>query len=271
MKRLFAIGLFVFVFINFSYGQKFEIQVNAGLSMMFFPDFQNRIYIVDQGFIVPDIITLTNTEERPLKAYDLSTTTAQPGFSGSVEFSYNPYKEWVHSIALGFSLWRHSYDNTVGREDLSMYDQQTISAERYNALEPVTLSKVTGSWGEVQTSYFEVQPLNISRRLFGGDFRVKTGPVFGFLLNSDHDDYAIKYNEGEEHTWEEIDNVYFTSVGDFEDVIFGLKLGVGFALRENISVNISGKYFSSVYAVGSNPIQLQAGISYSIWKISSRN
>lgn len=271
MKKLLTSAAFVFALISLSIGQNLELKLNAGSNLTFFSAFENRIVIIDQGLAVQGLIATTNSDGSLLIASDESSNTVQPGFSGSVELSNNLGKKWVHSVALGVSLWRYSYDNTVGRGDLEPYYQQTISEERYNALEPVTLSEVSGSWGEVQTLYFEVQPLNISRRLFGERLILQAGPLVSFLLKNDYSDYAITYNEGAEHTWEEIDNVYFTSVGNFEDVIYGVKLRAGFALYKQLRAYISGKYFSDVYADGPNPFQLQAGISYSLWKFGPGN
>ncbi|MDZ7777777.1 MAG: hypothetical protein U5L09_20260 [Bacteroidales bacterium] len=301
MKPLLTLFFCFSVLLSLSYGQNISFQVEGGINLTHLSSFKNRIAIVDQGFVVPGILSPTNAKEPPFMALSEASTSVAPGYFVNVEAYYNQGSKWEFSSAVGLDLWRYSYDNSISSDRLIFSDiPDNIDQQRLNALESESLSALSGSFGEIETFYIEVHPFNVSYKFFEGWVSLKTGPVVSFQINNNHEDIAIRYNQGSEHSWEEMDDVYFSSIYQFHDVLPGWQLGLQGEVLERLSAFISAKYYFSPsfdpfkeqreYIVmtasqdgyveqetinisdkGPLPLQFRAGISYDVWRIKKQD
>lgn len=301
MKSLFTFLIYCCILLSISYGQNITFQVQGGLNLTSLSSFENQITIVDQGFVVPDMLTVSNSKEPAVVALSEASASVEPGFFVDLEaYWFGDWRsKWKLSSAAGLDYWRYNYDNAISLANTIFFTSHENMAERLAALQSESLSSLNGSYGEVETFYFEIQPVNVSLSFSQGRFSLQTGPVVSFKMNKNHENIAIKYNEGSEPNWEEIDDVYFASVYEFNDVLPGWQLGYQGALSDKVSAFLAAKYYFtpsfdlfsesqeySVYKVDQGeivdeqtknvthkaplPLQFQAGISYNFLSVGKQ-
>ena len=302
MQKQLILTVILLTVSGFLFSQNYELKVNVSSNFTFFSAFENRVEVIYEGLEIPGYINPNTSSRGPVIARDQASMSVMPGLSGDLELFYNVGDKWKYSSAVGIEQWNYSYDNTVGREDfppLYLFSSPQVperKKEIYDALGSETLSDLSGGYGQIQTLYLKVQPFNVSTNILQEKMFLQAGPVINFLLSNDHNDYAIEYNEGAEHTWDEIDNVYFSSVDKFHDVLPGIHFKTAYDMMKDLSVFISGEYFfhapysyvedtefvnkdqtggyfetTKIHEKGPLPFQLQGGLQYSLWQFGGNN
>ena len=305
MRTLLTLALGCFFFLTNVHGQNISFQVEGGTNLTRISSFYNTIGIADKGLIVPGVLNLTNSNSSPFFALSETSVAFEPGFYINIKAYYaiKPESNWMFSSSIGLDLWRYNYDNSVRRENIMLNSiPNEPDEERWYAMESASLRNLNDSYGDVQTLYAEIQPINISYCLFQRKLSLQTGPVVSVkVYNTGQEHVAIKYNEGSSQNWEDIDDAYFSMLSDddFKDVLAGWQISLQGRVSNKLSVLAESEiYFSPAFetvspikylevSVNSQnevidavqrklankpplPVQFKVGISYDIWKIQKK-
>lgn len=266
MKHAFLLVLIFQLIIQSISAQEFEFRINPSTNLTYVPDFNNLIIIVNDGLIVPGLISPANSLTPPLESESISKTNAKIGFSLDLEFVVKLSDKLQLSISSGFNQLRFNYDTYVEAE----------------GTQSVNLSDLSKDYGYTNLLYINLKPSNISLDLFNSRFKIQCGPTFNFLVKSNYNNVLILYTseqlDGTTHEY--VDKVYFESIGEMNKILYGAHFRTAFNIIRQFDIFISGQYyFNSIYFAEDNgyqtltdckPFQIQAGVSYVIWNSGNK-
>ncbi len=259
--KIFFVIIFQVILISLP-AQKIEMRVNAGTNLTFIPNFTNVILIARDGMMVPGFVTLANSRGPILTSKSLSETTPGFGFLTDLELRLKINDRIKFTFAAGLSQMRFGYDTYVEAE----------------GTESIYLSDIDEDYGNTCLLYANLRPFSFYVGFVQNKLSLQFGPSFNILLKSQYDDVVVIYGtneyEGEEYVVE--DRVYFESIGKMSKVLYGTHIRADIKIIRSIDLFISGQYyFNSVYGhkttdsqtvKESKPFNLQAGISFIVWR-----
>lgn len=255
----FPIPFIVLLFIApVSFAQKFELKLNASANMTLLPDFPNRVTMVD-GFVVPNLIRVTNAVRVPVVAETISEVKPGAGFNIEAEAGLKLNQHWKLSTAAGVMQLRFDYDTYIAQ---SFYKNNFY------------LSSLSDEHGDTKVTYLAVRPLSVSYTI--QRFSLQAGPVFNFLLSKEYSDVVVLYDKSNG----------MPAGGFFEEknapgpLLWGAHLNARYAVIKPLEIMLGGQYFfNHLYEEEgtykplrdkSKGFQLQLGVSYNIASLFQR-
>ncbi len=262
MKNRFVIAIFLQLIAFSLFAQKFEIRIDAGANLTFLPDYENWIYVANDGLIVPGLISINNSLTPVLIGNSTAETSARLGFVADLEIRMKVCDKCNLSLAAGISKLNYKFDSYVDIEGTPN----------------VRLSEIVSDFGNSGLLYINVRPLNFGIDLFNERLTLQAGATFNFFLKGKTNNYVILYSQETVvgGTSQKVEKLYIASTGVVNSILYGIHLRAEYNIVQALEVFISGQYyFNSIYDYEESnspelkavkPTVVSAGISYAFWK-----
>jgi hypothetical protein len=263
MKKTILISFIIYLSGFTLFAQKFELKIDAGANLAFIPEFENRILITKGGLVIPNWVVRVNSNEVPIIGTAVSETSPGFGLFADLEIGMNLSDKFNLSLLAGVNQMTYTYDTYVD----------------FDEAPPGYLSELDANYGKTNLLYIDLKPVNLSVNLFKNKMSLQSGPSFNFLLHSEQNNIIIHYTEYlslDGVPYKVMDKLHFDSTDSLNKVMYGWYLRSGFRIIKQLELFVSGQfYFNSLYknydtyyqyVSACKPIQLQAGLSYAIWK-----
>jgi hypothetical protein len=246
--------IILLLFICFSaLGQRFEFSINAGVNSTFVPDFNNAIFIANDGLNIPGLILIGNSITI-FPAATKSKTSPKTGYLIQLEIHKKMRDRINLSLSCGVNSIKYNYETIINLEGTPY----------------IKLDKSSDNYGNPSLFYINIKPLIVSFELSQNKWEIATGPSFNVLILSKNTKNVIVYKD------EMIERVYFEQTADFSNFLYGFHLKTSYRILKNSNIFASYQYyFNSVYGTKINsyktgkeckPNIFELGIGYSFLK-----
>jgi hypothetical protein len=261
IKKALIVLLFILPYSPLS-AQKFDVRFQASPNITFMPNFANQVIIINDGLLVPGLISPSNSITIPLLSSSTSQTSPGIGFGANVEIRYDLGKAWKISLGCGIDLMRYDFDTYI----------------KAAGTPNLWLSEYTPDYGNTGIYYMNIKPLNISKGILNGSLNFQAGATINITLKSDYFNTLIVFCPDPPSCGQVdgIDRVYFDSFGEANKFLIGLHGRVEFHIINTLDIFASCMhFFNSVYNKDTSseetvkqakPTQLEIGFSYVFWK-----
>lgn len=228
MKFFIATGIIIFSIGIVLNAQKLEYKLNAGVNSTFVSDFNNSIYILNDGLVIPNYINVSNSITSPIKLTTKAKTSVKIGYFVQFDICKKINDRLVLSFSGGISSVKYNYETVID-----------ISGTPYKIL-----NDDTGNYGTPNFLYINIKPLIASLVLLQDKFELSAGPSFNFLINSNYTKNVIIYNNNL------IERVYFEQTKGFNKLLYGFYLKTSYQIVKHVDLMVSYQYyFNSIYDI----------------------
>ena len=261
MKRLLLLVLLTQLLASSLHAQKIEIKINKGINLTYIPDFYSDIFIANDGMVVPGLINISNSHTLILTT-SLYETTTRLGLFFDLELGVKLTERLKLLFSTGILQMKYSYNTIVHAENTPTIDLGSLSKD----------------YGNTNLIYVNLQPIGISYGFLNNKINLQSGVLFNILIKSKYYNTVILYsnNNNGSQTYDNIDKVYFESIGNMNKILYGVNLRASYKIINNLDIFISGQYyFNSIYHFKKrqetyqtlhdcNPFILETGVSWTI-------
>jgi hypothetical protein len=266
MRNLLFLVLFMLFLAGTLQAQKIEIGINTGANFTFIPDFNNKIFLANDGMIIPGIIHPTNSITALLVSNSVSETKARSGLFFDLELDVKLNEKLKLSFSAGVLQMKYGYNTIVDFEGMPAFD----------------LASLSQNYGNTDLVYLNLKPLSISSDLLNDKVNLQFGFLLNILLSSKYNNTVILYSDQDNgnQAFENIEKVYFESIGEMNKILYGIGLQASYTIIRNLDITISGHYyFNSIYDNNAdayqdlkdcNPIVLKTGISWTFYNFEGK-
>lgn len=279
MKNLILIAIIAFqLFGNVLFAKEFDLRISSKTNLTFIPNFTNRVLIINDGVIVPGLISPVNSMTPLLVSTSYTITKAQLGFAADINFQLNIGNNSKLSFSCGFSQMKFAYDTYVNVPGMPQ----------------IKLNDISQHYGNTNLYYLNLNPLDLSLGFLKNKFVLQFGPSVNFLLRSSYHNTAVIYKKtligG---TMVDIeDKVYFDSYTGMSKMLYGVNLRSEYNISKYISLFVESQYyFNSIFKNNapygnssygdkatysktlkeSRPLQMSAGVNLVLRKFRKKN
>lgn len=231
-----------FAFVMLSIGsdlraQELEFSINTDYNFTLLPEFTNNVLIIEE-FILPGFIHPSNAVN-PINYSQKTSPSIRSGYGFGIELGIK-FSDKIKLIIIGgINLSKYHYETNINIE----------------GTEPVNLKDLVSDYGNPKFLYANLKPLNVSTAILNDKLNVTIGPSINFLLIGKYYNVIAVYKPLTEDNGleEEVDIAYYEEVGDFQKVLFGMNLRIGYQVLTQLDIYMSSQYYFDPILKSINP------------------